>query len=253
MDYRQIIELVQSTKDIILDRSSLNVKEKGPADFVTQVDLSVQDYLIGELERIHPGIQVMAEEKENDTDMTRPFWILDPIDGTTNLVHAFNHSAVSLALHDGEKLAFGLIYNPFSGETFHAVAGSGAFLNGERIHVSGGRRLSQSLIMVGTASYYKDMTDQVFGEIFRLYNSCGDIRRTGAAALDLAYVACGRVEGFFERLLKPWDVAAGMLLVQEAGGKVSGYSGEELRLSRLVDIVADNGEIHEEFLSAIKG
>lgn len=253
MDYNRIIELVQSTKAMIQDRSSMDVREKGPADFVTKIDFAVQDYLIRGLEKLHPDIQVMAEEKENEIDSSRPFWILDPIDGTTNLVHDYRHSAVSLALHEGGKITFGIIFNPFSGETFHAVAGGGAWLNGGRIQVSRGKEMGRSLIMVGTASYYKEMTGVIFEEILRVYKSCQDIRRTGAAALDLAYVACGRVEGFFERRLKPWDVAAGMLLIQEAGGKVSGYSGEELKLERQVDIVADNGEIHEEFLKAIKG
>ncbi len=195
----------------------------------------------------------MAEEKENQIDPSMPCWILDPIDGTTNLVHGYRHSAVSLALHDGDKIVFGVIYNPFSGETFHAAAGEGSWLNGERIWTSRGKALKDSLIMVGTASYYKEMADEICEEIFRVYRHCGDIRRTGSAALDLAYVACGRVEGFFERNLKPWDIAAGMLLVKEAGGSVSGYCGEALELRSLNAIVADNGEIHEEFLRAIKG
>jgi myo-inositol-1(or 4)-monophosphatase len=254
MDYAQIIGLVQSTKDMILDGSkSLKVTEKGPADFVTQIDLKVQEYLIKGLKGLHPDIQIMAEEKENQIDPSMPCWILDPIDGTTNLVHGYRHSAVSLALHDGEKVVFGVIYNPFSGETFHASAGEGSWLNGERIWTSSGKALKDSLIMVGTASYYKEMADEICEEIFRVYRHCGDIRRTGAAALDLAYVACGRVEGFFERNLKSWDIAAGMLLVKEAGGRVSGYSGEALELRSLNAIVADNGEIHEEFLRAIKG
>lgn len=254
MDYGRIIDLVQSTRNIILEGStSLKVTEKGPADFVTQVDFKVQDYLIRELEDISPGIQIMAEEKENQIDPSRPHWILDPIDGTTNLVHGYSHSAVSLALHDGERIAFGIVYNPFSGETFHASAGGGCYLNNERVWASRGRLLKDSLIMVGTASYYKELADVIFAEIFRIYRSCQDIRRTGSAALDLAYVACGRVEGFFERNLKPWDIAAGMLLIQEAGGRVSGYSGEELTLRRTNDIVADNGEIHEEFLRSIIG
>lgn len=254
MDYDQIISLVQSTKDMILDGSkSLKVTEKGPADFVTQIDFNVQDYLIKGLEALYPNIQIMAEEKENQIDPSVPCWILDPIDGTTNLVHGYRHSAVSLALHDGKQIVFGVIYNPFSGETFHAAAGEGSWLNGERIWTSRGKALKDSLIMVGTASYYKELADEIFSEIFRVYRHCGDIRRTGSAALDLAYVACGRVEGYFERNLKPWDIAAGMLLVKEAGGSVSGYKGEPLELRSLNDIVADNGEIHDEFLRVVKG
>lgn len=255
MDYGKIIDLVQSTKQIIMDGSaSLKVTEKGPSDFVTQIDFNVQDYMIKELKSIYPHIQIMAEEKDNQKiDFSQPVWILDPIDGTTNLVHGYHHSAVSLALYDGEKIAFGVVYNPYTDETFHAEAGSGCCLNNDRIQVSKVRALKDSLIMVGTASYYKELADEIFSEIFRVYRHCGDIRRTGSAALDLAYVACGRVEGYFERNLKPWDIAAGMLLVKEAGGSVSGYKGEPLELRSLNDIVADNGEIHEEFLRVVKG
>jgi len=255
MDYSQIIDLVQSTKQIIVDGSkSLEVTEKGPSDFVTQIDFNVQDYMIKELKSMYPHIQIMAEEKDNQKiDFSQPVWILDPIDGTTNLVHGYHHSAVSLALHDGEKIAFGVVYNPYTDETFHAEAGRGCYLNNDRIQVSKVRALKDSLIMVGTASYYKELADEIFTEIFRVYRHCGDIRRTGSAALDLAYVACGRVEGYFERNLKPWDIAAGMLLVQEAGGSVSGYSGEEMMPDTINAIVADNCEIHEEFLSVIKG
>ena len=253
MDYCQIIDLVHSTKEIILDGSeSLKVTEKGPSDFVTQIDFNVQDYMIKELKLINPLIQVIAEEKDNQKiDFSKPVWILDPIDGTTNLVHGYHHSAVSLALHDGEKIAFGVVYNPYADETFHAEAGKGCYLNNKRMQVSKVGALKDSLVMVGTASYYKELADEIFTEIFRVYRRCGDIRRTGSAALDLAYVACGRVEGYFERNLKPWDIAAGMLLVKEAGGIVSGYSGEEMTLDTINDIVSDNGEIHEEFINAI--
>lgn len=253
MDYCQIIDLVQSTKEIIMDGSeSLKVTEKGPSDFVTQIDFNVQDYMIKGLKLINPLIQVMAEEKDNQKiDFLKPVWILDPIDGTTNLVHGYHHSAVSLALYDGEKIAFGMVYNPYTDETFHAEAGKGCYLNNERMQVSKVGALKDSLVMVGTASYYKELADEIFTEIFRVYRHCGDIRRTGSAALDLAYVACGRVEGYFERNLKPWDIAAGMLLVKEAGGIVSGYSGEEMTLDTINDIVSDNGEIHEEFINAI--
>jgi len=253
MDYGKIIDLVHRAKKIIVDGSeSLKVTEKGPSDFVTQIDFNVQDYIIKELKLSYPLIQVMAEEKDNQKiDFSKPFWILDPIDGTTNLVHGYHHSAVSLALYDGEKIAFGVVYNPYTDETFHAEAGKGCYLNNQRIQVSKVRALKDSLIMVGTASYYKELADQIFEEIYRVYRNCGDIRRTGSAALDLAFVACGRVEGFFERNLKPWDIAAGMLLVKEAGGAVCGYSGGEMVLDTINNIVADNGGIHEEFIMAI--
>jgi len=253
MDYREIIELVRSTKPMILhDSLTLEVTKKGSADFVTQVDFKVQDYITGELKKRYPDFQVMSEEKENlEIDFSKPVWILDPIDGTTNLVHNFHHSAVSLALHNGKDLVFGVIYNPYREETFYAIAGKGCYLNDERIFVSTTAALKDSLIMVGTASYYKELGRNIFADIFEIYMDCQDIRRTGSAALDLAYVACGRVEGFFERRLKPWDIAAGMLLVKEAGGKVSTFEGNEIVPDKSNDIVAGNKEIHEKILEIV--
>jgi len=253
MDYREIIGLVHSTRPMILNGSqSLEVTKKGPADFVTQVDFMVQDYIAGELKKQYPDVQIMSEEKENrGIDFSKPVWILDPIDGTTNLVHNFHHSAVSLAFYNGKELEFGIIYNPYSEETFYAIANQGCYLNDERIFVSNTTLLKDSLVMVGTASYYKEMGGNIFADIFEIYMQCQDVRRTGSAALDLAYVACGRVEGFFERSLKPWDIAAGMLIVKEAGGKVSSFEGKELFLDRNNDIVAGNKEIHEKLLEII--
>ncbi|MHC1720417.1 MAG: inositol monophosphatase [Clostridiaceae bacterium] len=254
MDYRKIIDLVHTTRPMILKGSkTLEVKKKGPADFVTQVDFMVQSNIIGELKMRYPNVQIMSEEKENrDIDFTKPVWILDPIDGTTNLVHNFHHSAVSLAFYNGSELDFGIIYNPYNEETFYAIANKGCYMNDERVFVSNETLLKDSLIMVGTASYYKEMGRNIFSDIVEVYMQCQDVRRTGSAALDLAYVACGRVEGFFERRLKPWDIAAGMLLVKEAGGKVSSFDGKELLLDKNNDIVAGNKEIHEKILKIIR-
>jgi myo-inositol-1(or 4)-monophosphatase len=253
MEYGKIIDLVKSSgKMMIGDGSTLKVTEKGKADFVTQIDFNVQRYITGELKRLHPGIQIMAEEKENtDIDFTKPFWILDPVDGTTNLVHKFHHSAVSLALHDGDNIIFGIVYNPFSDEAYHAVREKGCFLNNERIQVSSAKCLSDSLIMTGTSSYYKDMADGVFNDILKVFKRCQDIRRTGSAALDLAYTACGRVDGFFERALRPWDIAAGILLVEEAGGITSNYSGEKITLDSKSNIIAGGFDVHRELIKLI--
>lgn len=250
MDYEKIIELVHTTKKMIFYESrNLEVKEKGPADYVTQVDVKVQEYMVNELKKLTPDVQIMAEEKENgNIDFSKAVWILDPIDGTTNLVHDFHHSAVSLAFYDGSKIDFGVIYNPYTEETFHAVYDKGAYLNGNRISVSDEENLKNSLIMIGTSSYYKEMGKNIFHEIFKIYEQCRDIRRTGSAALDLAYVACGRVEGFFERSLKPWDIAAGIILVEEAGGRISNPEGKKLSLDSGSDVVAGNKSIHEKII-----
>ncbi len=253
MEYGKIIELVKSSGRIILgDGSPLEVTEKGKSDFVTQIDINVQSYIISELKKLYPEVQLMAEEKENmEIDINKPFWILDPVDGTTNLVHKFHHSAVSLALHDGRDIVFGIVYNPFSDEAYHAVKGKGSFLNNERIQVSSAQNLSDSLIMTGTSSYYKDMAESVFGDMLKVFKRCQDIRRTGSAALDLSYTACGRVDGFFERALRPWDIAAGMLLVEEAGGITSNYSGGKITLDGKSNIIAGGLDIHRELIRLI--
>lgn len=253
MDYKLILEMVKSIKKIV-SNNGFKVRKKGEADFVTEIDIEVQEYIIRELKTITPDIQIMAEEKENiDIDFSRPVWILDPIDGTTNLVHNFNHSAVSLALYNGKEIVFGVVYNPFSDELFMAELGKGCYLNNKRIKVSNSKKLKDSLIMVGTSSYDKDMVKGVFEDIIKVFKNSRDIRRSGAAALDLAYVACGRVDGFFERNLKPWDVAAGTILVKEAGGAVSNYIGSDITFENNCNIIASNKEIHQEIFAIIGG
>ena len=253
IDYPAVIGLVQSAKQVILHKyTEKEITMKGPSDFVTQIDMEVQEHLKAGLSLMYPQIQFMGEEQSNCLiDFTRPVWIVDPIDGTTNLIHDYGHSAVSLALYDGEKLAFGVIYNPFRDEIFHAVAGQGAYLNGEQISVSKVETLADSLIIVGTSAYNKDTVYTDFGLYQRIFMKCMDLRRLGAASLDLAYVACGRSPGYLEKNLKPWDIAAGVLLVREAGGVVTTYEGEEIFIVKNSDIVASNGRIHDELLEEI--
>ncbi len=250
----QVIELVHSVKPFFMDRAmSHDVTVKGLADFVTRADTSVQSRLFGELSKQYPGIQLMGEEDHMQAvDFSKPMWILDPIDGTTNLIYSYCHSAVSLGYYENKKIGAAVIYNPFTEETFHAVRGQGAFLNGRRIRVTQMAALKDSLIAIGTSPYDKEMTEdnfRVFKEIFR---RSLDIRRSGSAALDLAYLACGRVDGFLERNLKPWDFSAGALLVEEAGGQVTDYSLMPLDYSKNQDILASNGKIHEELQKEVR-
>ena len=142
------------------------------------------------------------------------------MDGTTNLIHDFQHSVISLAYQEAGEVQFGIVYNPFSRELFSGKKGSGAFLNDRRISVSNVRSLSQSLISIGTAPGCRKDADRAFARMRRIYDRCQDIRRVGTAALELAYVACGRLDGFYEGHLHIWDYGAGKLLVEEAGGIV---------------------------------
>lgn len=250
MDIQRIISLVKETKGIIKNREmAANVREKGVADYVTQVDIAVQDFLKEELCKLEPGIQLLGEEtglRRMDTDS---YWILDPVDGTTNLMHDYQHSVVSLALCHKKEIVMGIIYDPFHDELFSAVKGKGSYLNGTPIHVSSARKLSETIIGIGTAK--REFAKENFARFLKVYENSQDIRRIGSAALELAYTACGRQGGYFEAYLNPWDYAAGMLLVQEAGGKVSDWDGSELAPSQGSRIVGTNGQIHQELLKLL--
>ena len=245
---QEVISLVHSLKLLIADRKrAAQVQEKGLADFVTQVDLSVQHELAKALGQRWPEIQFMGEEEGAAAqDTSKPMWILDPIDGTTNLIHDYHESAVSLALWDGSVVVMGVVYNPFTGETYSATRGHGARLNGKTIHVSKRPDLAHSLSIFGTSPYHKEWADKVFGKAKALYLRSEDLRRGGSAALDLCKIAAGRAEVYFEYDLKPWDYAAGMLIVKEAGGVCTDFDGSKLPVVENGDILATNGIVHGE-------
>ena len=229
------------------------IHAKNPTDFVTDVDLAVQERLRTELSELAPEVQFMGEEQDNSgIDPSLPFWILDPVDGTTNLIRGLRHSAVSLALAEGGELSFGAVYNPFAGELFTARRGGGAFLNGSPIHVSRARSLGESLICVGTAPSRREWSDRVFNLIRALFDRSIDIRRSGCASLDLCDVALGRMDAYVEGFLQPWDYAAGALIAAEAGGRVTGCEGEALSLVSAGGLLSSNGLLHEEILAIIR-
>lgn len=250
----KLIDLIKSTKTFITDNTLRSaVTEKGVADFVTKVDTSIQAYLKAELFKLYPDIQFMGEEGGNsEIDFSKKVWILDPVDGTTNLIHDFKMSAVSLGLIDNGEPVLGIIYNPFSEELFCAEKGKGAFLNGEKISVSTENQLIKSLVAFGTSPYEKDLADVNFDILKRVYLHTSDIRRGGSAALDLAYVACGRADAYFERNLKPWDYCAGICVLNEAGGKVSDMHGGKICFDRNSDMLATNSLLHNELLDLVK-
>lgn len=253
MDFKKALEIVLETKNIIMDKESAhNITVKGEADYVTQTDFKVQSFLMEKLSEAYPESGFLAEEKDNDYNGGTPIWIIDPIDGTTNLIHGCNMSAVSLAYYDGKEVIFGAVYNPFTGELFRAEKGKGAFLGDTPIHCTGTDKLNRCLVSVGTSPYYKDEAESNFRLFQKVFLTCEDIRRTGSAALDHCYVAAGRFDIYFERHLKPWDYAAGKLILEEAGGKVTGWQGEEADPTKIWDIVATNGKVHEAFLEMIK-
>lgn len=255
IDFEQIAQIVKDAAALFgNDEAAAHVKVKGRADYVTEVDTAVQRMLYEQLAALYPEIQFMGEEKDNSRiDFDRPVWILDPVDGTTNLIHRFPGSSISLALACGHELVAGLIYNPYLDELFFAKKGQGATRNGRAIHVSGAETLSQSLIATGTSPYRHEWADEVFGQIKAVYLRAQDIRRVGSAAMELAWVACGRLDGFFELTLSPWDFAAGLVILTEAGGKLTDYSGAPVDFTRKSQVLATNGRIHDEMVGVLGG
>ena len=253
MDIQEIIALVKKTKTLVDNRERAgHIKVKGPADYVTQVDTDIQGFLAKELGNLFPDIQFLGEEEGLHEMTGDTYWILDPIDGTTNLIHDYQHSVVSLALYEKGEITLGIIYDPFREDVYHAGKGKGSFLNGTPIHVSDAEVLAETIIAVGTSPYDRELAKDNFERIQRVFEKSQDIRRTGSAAMDLAYVACGRTGGFFEPRLSPWDFAAGMLLVAEAGGQVTDFEGKPLNFLQRGSVVASNGKVHGE-LRALMG
>lgn len=260
--YAHLIEpvsaLVRDGGQLILardDRSlpALQIEKKSEDNYVTEVDYAVQHLILDRLAELTPGYAVIAEEAEARAfDRHRPTWILDPVDGTTNLMRDLRLSAVSLALHADGQMHLGMIYNPYANEFFLAVSGGGSYMNGQPIRVSSRTRLRDGLIGFGTTPYIRQNAHRTFALLEKIFLQVLEIRRTGSAAIDLAYVSCGRLDGFFEMMLQPWDYAAGILLIREAGGVITNWQGETPGLSSGDSILASNGDLHQPLLDLIQ-
>lgn len=250
MDYKRIIDQVKKASMFVFDKTlKESVSMKGAADFVTNVDISISNFLKQELKTVDPTIGFFSEEEKGS--LQGKSWILDPIDGTTNLVYGYNMSSVSLALYDEGKVVFGVVYNPFNGECYTAELGKGAFLNGEPLHVSA-RELKDSIIEFGAGSTRKQDADESFALGKEIFKRCTDIRRICSSALAICFIAAGRIDGYFESRLKPWDYAAGTLILQEAGGRITDYDLRQPPMDKPSSVIASNGGIHGELHSIIQ-
>ena len=242
-DIEAICELMRecgrTIKDI--DRATLQIDSKaGHANFVTDCDKKVQDRLRTGLLKIMPDAHFIGEEGTTQEFSPKgKFFIVDPIDGTTNFIKDFRASSISVALVVDGAAELGAIYNPYLDEIFTAIRGQGAFCNGKRIHVSS-EPLENGLVIFGTSPYNEELSERSFKLAYSYFKKSIDIRRTGSAALDMCAIAAGRAELFFELSLSPWDYAAGALIVEEAGGIVTDIDGNALVYDRKSSILARN-------------
>ena len=260
----------------IINRASLNLERlqiarKQQNDFVTEVDQAAEQAIIETLQTAYPGHHFLAEESGRlntvgevvgtsswdeiledaaHREEDQYVWVIDPLDGTTNFIHGFPQYAVSIALAINGMIAHAVIYDPTRDELFTATKGAGAYLNNRRLRVGNQTRLSECLIGTGFPFRHDQDLDAYLHGFSKMTRACAGLRRPGAAALDLAYVAAGRFDGFFERDLKPWDMAAGVLLIQESGGLVGNYQGEEGFLSS-GEVMAANPKIFGQMVSLL--
>jgi myo-inositol-1(or 4)-monophosphatase len=228
-----------------------DIELKDDHNFVTYVDRTSEQMLVDELSRLTPGCGFIAEENDYGSNDSGLKWVIDPLDGTTNFVHGIPLFAISIALMEGEKVILGVVHEVNRVESFYSWKGGKAFVNGKEIRVSGAKTLKDSLLVTGFP-YVRDHILDQYMELFKAYiRRTQDLRRLGSAATDLAYVAAGRFEGFYEISLNAWDVAAGSFLVQQAGGKVTDFQGGDDFIFG-GSLVSSNGIIQAEMLEVVK-
>jgi len=232
------------------DIEAVAVQTKRHNDFVTEIDKAAEQAVIEVLHKAYPDHAILAEESGASGESEYE-WIIDPIDGTTNFIHGFPQYAVSIALRHKGVITQGVVYDPTSNELFTATRGRGAFLNEQRIRVSKRPHLKDALLGTGFPFKEVDHIDEYLRIFKRATFESAGVRRAGAAALDLAYVACGRLDGFWEKGLSPWDIAAGSLLILEAGGLISDYSGEAEFLQN-GEVVCGNPKVFAQLLQLVQ-
>lgn len=248
-----IIAAVRKGGGIILnaeDPENYTSVKEGKANYVTRYDVAVQNELKEELLKLAPQAQFIGEEGDSvKAQPDRPAFVVDPIDGTTNFIKGYRKSCVSVAYLEKGTVQIGVVFNPFSGELFHAVKGEGAFLNGKQLQTSH-RPLSEELAAFGTSPYYPELVDISYETAKYLQGAALDIRRSGSAALDLCETAAGRIGLYFEYRLSPWDYAAGSLIAQEAGACVTRISGEPLDFFKGGSLLAAGPAAYDDFMQS---
>ena len=230
----------------------LQVSTKGPGDFVTSADRRTEKILIEELQKAHPDYGIISEEAGliNKSNINNR-WIVDPIDGTMNFMNGIPQFAISVGYEEENEIKCGVIFNPIMNEMFCAEKGNGAYLNNSRIRVSNKKKLNDALLVTGGPKGASKIKDKIFSEYINVSKNVSNVRKFGSAALDMAYVACGRFDGYWQRELNYWDIAAGIIILREAGGFVDFFE-EDINMPLKKNILATNSNIHNELIDLIK-
>lgn len=233
-------------------RFKRSIDEKGSSNYVTDLDFLIENYIINNIKNVIPDAEFVSEEKVHFIN-SNSFWILDPIDGTTNLIHNYPSVCISLSHVINKSTVFGVVYNPISHELFFAEKGKKAFLEKNKhlreIHVSHCNQIAHSIIGFGFP-YDKTKSEDLFCILKKLILECDDLKRSGPASLDLCYVACGRLDAYFELDLEQWDFSAGALILLEAGGKITDFAGQGYLFSK-TNIIATNSLLHKEMMKKV--
>ena len=241
-----IVEMAQAVAGIVreigavlCEASDVAVYTKeGHTNFATEMDIKVQRMLCGRLQNLIPGaVFILEEEQESIPALGEYTWIIDPIDGTQNFINDYHVSCISVALLRGDAGILGMVYNPYADELFCGMAGKGAFLNGKPISPSD-KPFEAAVICFGTALYYRELAEPTMAVAGKLFGECCDLRRSGSAALDICYVACGRCDAMFELRLCPWDYAGGAIILREAGGRIAPIGPGTLNYTEKTGVVA---------------
>lgn len=232
-------------------RTDFSVSHKGSINLVTEVDIAAEEMITEKLRGTFPDHSILAEEKNSKADRGYCTWIIDPLDGTTNYAHGFPFFSVSIGLEIAGRVEFGAVFDPVRDEMFTARRGGGAFCNGGRLKVSSTGSLGESLLATGFPYDIRTSRRNNLSHFRAFALLTQGVRRTGSAALDMCYVASGRLDGFWEAKLKPWDCAAGFLMVTEAGGRVTSYSGGPASIYD-PEVIASNGRFHDQMIAVLE-
>ncbi len=245
---------MKASKSLIRDFGeieNLQVSSKAPGDFVSSADKRTEKIIVEELLKAHPEYGIITEESGiiNKSNVNNR-WIIDPIDGTMNFLNGIPQFAISIGYEENNEIKCGIIFNPVMNEMFLAEKGNGAYLNNSRIRVSNKKKIKDALIVTGGPKQVSKIKEKIFREYINVSNQVSNVRKFGSAALDIAYVACGRFDGYWQRELNYWDIAAGLIILKEAGGFVDFFE-EERNYPLKKNILASNSHIHDELKELI--